>query len=94
MIQLIFYPSKLNSTCLSRYLETGLSSILGLPSPNGVLSFFGIASLLGSLAGIIVASMAEENSGPVLYNKALYLLYPARVPLEVRLYRTKGKTSS
>ena len=54
----------------------------GLPASNGVLSFYGVSALLGSLTGVIMALLSEDEGGTVVYYKSLYPIYPARVPVQ------------
>ena len=61
------------------FLEPALADCLGVPISYYSSSIHGLPALLGGLAGVLMASLAEEKQGTVIYGLNLYKLYPGRV---------------
>ena len=60
-------------------VEPALGECLGVPISYCSSSIHGLPALLGGFAGILMAGLAEEKQGAVVYGLNLYKLYPGRV---------------
>ena len=66
-------------------MVTGVATTLAfiyMEDEQGVLAFHGLPALLGGVSSAVLAALAEDKEGPIVYHKSLYATYPARIPSE------------